>query len=69
MTVDTSKETGYAVQSTLPVDEVMVMKETGYVVQSFYPDDEVTIMKETCYVVLKPAAVSTSKTQTIIINM
>ena len=32
MTIDTSKETGYVVQSSVASDELIVTKETGYVV-------------------------------------
>ncbi len=54
MTIETSKNTGYAVHSSIPSDSVAVVKTAGYAVHSILPDDELVIMKETCYVVLKP---------------
>jgi len=55
MTIETSKNTGYAVHSSVPSDSVSIVKTSGYAVQSTLPDDELVMMKETCYVVLKPA--------------
>ncbi len=41
MNIDTSKETGYAVQSTVATDELIVTKETCYVVLKLITPDTI----------------------------